>query len=274
MAFDIEAYTRRASRLCWDDLDFGAFEPNPLDHQVLRCLRYMHDVEFHTACYLRDLLVTPAHSDPEVTAFLSMWVYEEYWHGEALAGVLAAHGERHGQSRIADLRSRLGLRDRMRPIALALGGCWQGSNIVALEMTWGVLNEAVTQTGYQLLARRADHPVLSELLRRIVRQEALHLAFYTSQARSRLDGDIEAQRFVRRWLRRLWRPVGSRLMPKEETAFLHSFLLGDLEGGRCAARIDRRVDSLPGMSGLRLLRRSMASLPISRDACSAELLAT
>ena len=27
-------------------------------------IEYMHDVELHTICYLRDLLVTPAHNDP------------------------------------------------------------------------------------------------------------------------------------------------------------------------------------------------------------------
>ena len=38
----------------------------------------MHDVEYHTVCYLRDLLVTPAHRDPEVTTFLTLWNVEEY----------------------------------------------------------------------------------------------------------------------------------------------------------------------------------------------------
>ena len=56
----------------------------------------MHDVELHTICYLRDLLVTPAHNDPDVTTFLSCWAYEELWHGEALGDVLAAHGRPSG----------------------------------------------------------------------------------------------------------------------------------------------------------------------------------
>jgi hypothetical protein len=74
-------------------IDFDAFTTHPLDGDTLRCLRYMHDVEHHTVCYLRDILVTRAHRDPELTAFLSMWVYEEFWHGEAIARVLAAHGD-------------------------------------------------------------------------------------------------------------------------------------------------------------------------------------
>lgn len=40
----------------------------------------MHDVEHHTICYLRDVLVTDAHRDVEITTFLTFWVYEEHWH--------------------------------------------------------------------------------------------------------------------------------------------------------------------------------------------------
>ena len=94
--FDIADYKRRAERLRWDDLDFESFADHPLDADTLRCIEYMHDVELHTICYLRDLLVTPAHGDPDVTAFLSCWAYEEMWHGEALAAVLEAHGRPAG----------------------------------------------------------------------------------------------------------------------------------------------------------------------------------
>ncbi len=64
----------------------------------------MHDVEYHTVCYLRDLLVTPAHADPEITAFLTFWNHEELWHGEALAAVLRAHGRTAGDARIGSVR--------------------------------------------------------------------------------------------------------------------------------------------------------------------------
>jgi len=56
----------------------------------------MPDVEHHTACYLRDLLVTRAHRDPTMTTFLTCWAYEELWHGEAIARVLAATTSRRG----------------------------------------------------------------------------------------------------------------------------------------------------------------------------------
>ena len=96
MRFDIDTYKARTERLRWDDLDLRSFASAPLDQDALRCIRYMHDVEYHTVCYLQDLLNSPAHADAEITAFLSFWVFEEFWHGEALAAVLEAHGEPSG----------------------------------------------------------------------------------------------------------------------------------------------------------------------------------
>ncbi|MEQ1736348.1 MAG: ferritin-like domain-containing protein, partial [Rhodoglobus sp.] len=61
MAFDIDKYTANSTAVGWDDLDFDEFDRNPLPASTLRILRYMCDVEYHTVCYLRDLLTTPSH---------------------------------------------------------------------------------------------------------------------------------------------------------------------------------------------------------------------
>src|SRR6476659_815233 len=83
MAFELTDYVRRVAPVERDDIDFDAFRRQPLPPGALRCLRYMHDVENHTVCYLRDLLLTAAHKDPAITAFLTFWNFEEFWHGEA-----------------------------------------------------------------------------------------------------------------------------------------------------------------------------------------------
>src|SRR5450631_3035234 len=106
MSFDAATFLTHSAKLEVGDLDFDAFRDQPLDPEALRCLRYMHDVENHTVCYLRDVLVTRAHRDPEVTSFLTMWNYEEFWHGEAIARILAAHDEISGTGRIAALRNK------------------------------------------------------------------------------------------------------------------------------------------------------------------------
>lgn len=245
-------------RLTWDDLDIGAFSSKPLDDDSLRCLRYMHDVEYHTLCYLRDLLLTPAHADPTVTAFLGVWVYQEYWHGEALASVLAAHDEPHGAERIAPMRRRLGWKDKVRPMLMGAGGILGGEDFVAAHMAWGAVNEWMTQAGYSLLSRRAAHPLLSELVGRIMRQEGLHIDFYANQARERLAASVRAQRLVRFALQRFWKPVGSGVMPEAETQFLARYLMTDEVGREAARRIDRQIDRLPGLAGLELVTTAIA----------------
>lgn len=252
MDFAIEEYKQRTNRLEVDDIDFEAFARAPLDPASLRCVRYMHDVEFHTVCYLRDLLLTPAHQDPELTTFLTFWNFEEYWHGEALGLVLAAHGEAAGASRVAHVRERLGWRDRIRPGLTTLSSATVGRAYIAVHMTWGVINEWSTQAGYARLAAAARHPVLSELLARIMKQEGRHIDFYGSQAAKRLADSGRARRVTRFALRHFWAPVGAGVMPADETRFLISHLFSDDEGLAIAERIDRRIDRLPGLSGLHL----------------------
>jgi hypothetical protein len=138
-----ERTLRRGEALDLGGIDFDDFTRAPLDEATLRCVRYMHDVEHHTVCYLRDLLVTPLHKDPTVTTFLSIWAYEERWHGEALGEVLKAHGEPANNDRVSALRGGLGAADHFRPLmsqlatSLIPGGA-------AVPLAWGAVNEWTT----------------------------------------------------------------------------------------------------------------------------------
>jgi hypothetical protein len=261
MAFDLDTYKRVTGRLEFDDIDLDAFRAHPIDEPYLRCLRYMHDVEEHTACYLRNLLNTKAHHDPEITTFLTMWNFEEMWHGEALGAVLAAHDEPGTNARVAAMRRRLGWRITSSPL-LWMGFSSVTKHFLAVHMTFGVINEWTTQAGYARLLAVADHPVMTELLRRIMKQEGVHIDFYLTQARERLEASQAARRTTRLWVKHLWDPVGSKVMPKPETRHLIRTLFGGPEGDIAVARIDRRVDALPGLGGLGLMhgaRRSYAA---------------
>ena len=209
MSFAIDHYARTAAPVQWDDLDLhAAFADRPLSPGALRCLRYMSDVESYTVCYLRDLLVTPSHNDPDITTFLTMWNYEEYWHGEVLADVLAAHGIATGNAHLRGVRERQGLKNKTGPIKQLLLANLIGEDFIATHMTWGAINEWSTHAGYVALTRNEDHPVLTELLARIIKQETRHVAFYNSQARERLARSRKAQRITRFALDRAWNPVG------------------------------------------------------------------
>jgi len=119
-------------------------------------------------------------------------------------------------------------------------------------MTWGAVNEWTAQAAYARLGQLADHPTLSTLLARIMRQEGRHADFYARQAERRLCDDAKARWLTRTALRRWWAPVGSTLLPPREVSFLASHLFTGDEGRAMTRRIDRRLDQLPGLSGLDL----------------------
>ena len=258
MTFDATTFLRNSAKLEIGDIDFGAFKTQPLDAEALRCLRYMHDVESHTVCYLRDVLVTRAHRDPDITAFLTLWNYEEFWHGDAIGNVLAAHDEENGTTRIAALRQRLPKGDRWRPVGFQLASALT-PHLTAVHMTWGAVNEWTTQAAYARLVKLADHPTLSILLKRIMRQEGRHIDFYSTQAANRLRNSRRAQRVTRWALRHFWAPVGTGVVDPGEVDFLRTYLFGHPDGQVMAERIDRRVDRLPGLDGLHLLSGAVAA---------------
>ena len=261
MQLTIEKYTQMVAQLDVRDLDLAnAFHTQRLDGDVLRCLRYMHDIELHTICYLRDLLVTSAHRDPEITTFLTFWSFEEYWHGEAIATVLRAHGEPAGAARVRELRRTRRVAEATKPFAHGLASLVVGPSMTAVHMTWGAINEWTTQAGYARLAQRCDHPVLVEMLRRIMKQEGRHIDFYSAQAAKRLGDNRRAQWLTRQALVRFWAPVGSDVMPEPEVRHLISYLFGGDDGAAMAARIDRRIDNLPGLSRLDLVSKARASM--------------
>ena len=95
--------------------------------------------------------------------------------------------------------------------------------------------------------------MLSDLLRRIAKQEGRHIDFYASQAANRLAASSGARRLTRLALRLKWRPVGSGVMPAAETQHLVDYLFGGDDGSSMAQRIDRRLSRLPGLEQLHVV---------------------
>ena len=120
-------------------------------------------------------------------------------------------------------------------------------------MTFGVINEWTTQAAYARLRQLADHHVLDELLARVMKQEGRHIDYYLTRAIELLGDSRAAQRTTRGMLRRFWSPVGAKVMLDDDTRFLIGTLFGDAEGREMSARIDRRIDRLPGLEGLGLM---------------------
>ena len=263
MAFDIDKYTSTSVSVHWDDLDLESFREHPLPADSLRTLRYMTDVEYHTVCYTRDLLTTPSHRDPDVGAFMTMWNREEFWHGEALAAVLAMHGITVAYDQLRATRLKLGWKDKLDPIKQSALGALVGSDFIAVHMAWGAANEWSAITAYNRMAELEQNPVLAELLRRIAKQEARHVAFYTSQARDRLAASSKAQKLTRFALRRFWAPVGSTIMDRDDVVHVMTHLMSGEYGTKAARRVDHQISALPGLQGLTIVQDALRGLGIA-----------
>lgn len=271
MAFDIAKYTTNSSAVAWNDLDFDEFDRNPLPANTLRTLRYMCDVEYHTVCYLRDLLTTPSHKESDIGAFMTMWNREEFWHGEALAAVLAKHGITVDFDELKASRLKLGWKDRLDPIKQSLLGGLVGHDFVAVHMSWGAANEWSANAAYLRMAKKEGHPVLAELLKRIAAQETKHVAFYASQARDRLNASKKAQVIARFALRKFWGPVGSTISTDSEVTHVMNDLFGGAEGRKLIRDVDSHIAKLPGMGGLTIVENALDARGISAEDELAEL---
>ena len=264
--FDLDRYLRRSKRVDLARVAWDRVREQPVSEDEARCLAYMMDIESHTAIFLRDLLATRAADEPDVTAFLSCWVYEELWHGEAFSRFLgeagwelAPDGERVESDTVYPSRTRRNLRIRQR-----LGGRGQlkhlgtllGSSLlddfVALHMAWGAANELSTLTSYHRLIAKTQHPQLVALLEAIIKDERRHFAFYRAQARMRLGRSRSARRITRWAMDHLWAIVGTGVRPQSETDFVVVHLFGDDDGAAAAREMDRTMAELPGLARLRI----------------------
>jgi len=247
--FDIDAYVARTGALDVRDIDWAGVPRHPVPAEAIRALRYMQDIESHTIVYLRSLLATRAIDDPDVARFLACWVYEESFHGLALERFLAAAGHPVGPRPTPHGRESPAQWLEARVTAL-VSRMWP--DFCAVHMTWGAINELTTLTGYRRLAARAGHPVLSELLERITRDESRHFFFYYRQAELRLRRPAVA-RVARLLVDRFWAPVGSGVQPQRELRFLARYLFSDEQGRAAARRADETIRKLPGFTTVRLL---------------------
>jgi fatty acid desaturase len=230
-----------------DGIDWDAIPTHPLSDDVLRVLAYMQDVESHTVVFPRTIFSKRALEDEHVGPFLICWLYEEGMHGRALSKFLDCAGHPVPKR----VHSRTTLRDRVdRTVTRMMSAAWK--DFLALHMTWGAAHECTTIQAYRRLAEQNDHPILNELLLRIMRDEARHFAFYMWQAEERLARPRVA-RTVRGIMNRFYTPVGASHQPDPLAVWVSGFLFGG-DAGRAAARhVDQSIARLPGFSDAALL---------------------
>jgi hypothetical protein len=261
--FDLDRYLRASGRVDLSGVGWDRIHQTPLPAEEARCLAYMMDIESHTAIFLRDLLATRAAFDPEITAFLSCWVYEELWHGEAFSRFLGEAGYAVApvyedvsaddpyptrSERNRWIRRAVGAKGYLSHVGTLLGSLAL-RDFAAVHMTWGAANELTTLTAYHRLIAETRHPQLAEMLRCIIKDERRHFAFYRAQARRRLAASRRARAITRWAMDHLWAPVGTGVRPQAETDSVICHLFADADGMVAVKEMQATMDELPGLEG-------------------------
>ncbi len=228
-------------------IDWDAIQSHPLPDDVLTILAYMQEVESHTVVFPRTIFSQRAVDDEIIGTFLICWLYEEGMHGRALAKFLACAG-RPVEPR-ADGRTTF--MDHVdRTMTTLLAAVWK--DFLAMHMAWGAVHECTTIHAYQRLLQSSEHPVLNELLKRIIADEARHFSFYMWQAEQRLARPA-VQRRVRAIMDRLYVPVGTNHQPDELARWVSGYLFDGEKGRAAARRVDKTISKLPGFKDANLL---------------------
>jgi len=118
-----------------------------------------------------------------------------------------------------------------------------------------------TTQGYRRLMKLADHPVLTQILNGIIREESMHTQFYSSVARLELRHNDLAQRIARYVVDHFWQPVGQGSLPKERTHYVIATLFGGEEGNECAKRtVSDRIRQFPGFADLTRINETVEQI--------------
>ena len=249
--FSLEKYLRASGATRPEAFDWSDGSSR-LDDEALFCLGYMMDVEAHTIVYLREFLSTSVIEDPAITAFLTCWNYEEFFHSQVLKQFLTSQGLRIEDQRFTNLRRRKPA-DRFAQIGARLLSRMT-RHLSAVQMTWGAINEMIGIESYRALAERTQHPLLGKILNQIIKDERRHFAFYFNQAKARLRPRT-AQALTTVLIKYLWTPVGSPLRGEAATRRLQNYLYPNESARRRLFELDSTIARLPGLGWFNLATR-------------------
>ncbi len=258
MTLETDRYLNVSAKIVVDDIDWAVAKAAGVTEDEIFILTYFSDIEGQTIMYLRDLLGTKAALEPDVVGFLSMWNYEEYFHGRVLAQYLKECGYDLERDRIARVRKSAGFSEVIESWGAKLLSTIFSNDFPAVHAAWGAIQELTTLKGYEELALRTTNPVLKTLCERIAKQERRHFAWYFNSARERLERSPRAQKLTRFLLTRFWSPVGAGVKSDGEVARLVRTLFQGESLDQMADSIDQKVGTLPGLEGISLMRNFLS----------------
>ncbi len=264
--FDLERYLKNSKKVDISDIDLSQAQKYPLSEDEIHCLTYMMDIESHTVVYLRSILSTCAIEDPDTTAFLSCWAYEEFFHGRTIGQFLSALGIKFGENRALEVQRGTAWTEWMKDMGASMV-CQFSPHFHGAYLTYGAISELSTLEGYGVLARRTNNPILAEILSRLAKDERRHFSFYYNKAKIELQHP-NAQRLTTFIIKHFWLPVGGGVKPDAEVNWILDYILRGSDGEEVAQRIDGAIAKLPGLAWFHRLSEcrteSIAKLAASR----------
>ncbi|CAN5300838.1 hypothetical protein BH11ACT4_BH11ACT4_10420 [soil metagenome] len=247
--FDVREYARTAAASHRDELGLETYRSNPLSAEALRILRYLQVIERATMTHLRSVLVTATHKDARITAFLTTWAFEKYWIADAFEQIGLAH-----QPEGTDVDRAPFITPPEKTIRESIVANIIGVPMIAVHMTLGTIDTWLSKAAYARLVALEPHPQLEKTIATFQALKDRQLEFFEAQSRYRLTESRRARKLTRRRLKRTPWPIGAKAEPKEETVFFFDRLFGSARD--LIAELDARIDSLPGQSGLALIRKA------------------
>jgi hypothetical protein len=222
-----------------------------LDKKFVPVLLYMRDVEVLTDMYYEELRRTPTGKDAVIKKFMERWGVEEITHGEILDRFLNEAGVETSKNWKTEVRQNVPRFYSFNTRILTTLTNLIGKQFTATHMTFGAINELSTAQGYRRLTELANHPILTQIIRGIMREESAHTQFYWSIAKLELKKSAFARRVARFVVKNFWSPVGQGAKPVTDSNYTIATLFEGADGlERVERNISQRIQQLAGFEGL------------------------
>lgn len=248
------------------NIDWSEVKKHPLDEKFIPVLFYMRDVEMLTDVYYEELRRTPTGRDPIISKFMERWSVEEATHGELLNRFLSEAGIATDDKWKEQVKNSL--TTSYTAINYLISGLANliGKRFTATHMTFGAIHEMTTTQGYRRLMELADHPVLTEILTAMIREESAHAQFYRSVARIELRDSPISQKLSRFIIKHFYTPVGSGAKPKEECGYTIATLFKGEDGMNWIDKnVSERLQGFPGFDGVTKVSDKIGQIALAEN---------
>lgn len=258
-----ESQPRQLTKEYLDKIDWAGVKNIPLDEKFFRVLRYFRDIETLTEMYHKELSFTPTGRDPFIRRFMDRWKTEEALHGELLNRFLGELGLDQGSDWKKQVRAAVPKGYRWRNTVSLMIANFIGKQFTAVHMTFGTIHELSTLQGYRRLWEQANHPILEYIMRGIAAEEAIHILYYKSIAKLKLEQSKRAQQLSRYIVEKFWSPVGQGSRPAAETNYVIGSLFQGEEGVVAADEyINKQIERLPGFENFTRVRDRIGEIAL------------